>query len=197
MTFENLTNPVKIKPEVSFRTLDTVSNREIDLQKPSEDSIDIYDIAHGLSLICRFGGQITRFYSVAQHSLLVTALAPHNLKKVALLHDASEAFLGDVIKPLKALLGKSYSEIEASFEEVIFHKFGLDFGKLAEVKSYDIQAAWLEDRALRQGKPSMLEQTMKEANMIIAGSSMYYQPIIAKMEFMKAFNQLFHVNQEA
>ena len=83
------------------------------------------DVAKGLSNICRFGGQITDFYSVAQHTLLVWYLAPPHLKRAALLHDAAEAYLGDVVKPLKVLLGASYSKFEVEFERVIFDKYGV------------------------------------------------------------------------
>lgn len=196
MSFENQSKPMECKPDKGFATLKTKNNHIIDLQNPSIEVIDIEDIAHGLSLLCRFGGQIERFYSVAQHSLLVAALAPVELKREALLHDASEAFLGDVIKPLKSLLGLSYKQIEWSFEAVIFEKFGADFEKLGQVKEFDLQAYWLEDRALRKNKPEMLLATMTESDMILGGSntinSMYYQPIVAKAEFLRMFGILFN-----
>jgi uncharacterized protein len=192
MNPKNNCNPLETALEADFPTMDTVSKTVINLKNPTEDSLKIEDIASGLSLICRFGGQIPRFYSVAQHSLLVSALAPKELKREALLHDASEAFLGDVIKPLKALIGKAYSEIEDRFQTVIFNRFGADINKLKDVKEFDLKAYWLEDRALRQGKPMMLQATMTDNDMILAGSTMYYQPIVAKMEFLRAFGILFN-----
>lgn len=192
MSFENRSNLIESKPDKALHTLKTIRNNVIDLEKPANSTFDIYDIANGLSLLCRFGGQIERFYSVAQHSLLVAALAPKEIRREALLHDASEAFLGDVIKPLKALLGLSYKQIERQFEEAIFSQFDCDISKLPEVKEFDLQAYWLEDRALRKNKPAMLEQTMREADMLINGSSLYYQPIPAKLEFLRMFGILFN-----
>jgi hypothetical protein len=196
MSFENQSNPMECKPDEGLLTLTTVTQKQIVLKNPALSEFDIYDIANGLSLLCRFGGQIERFYSVAQHSILVAALAPKELKREALLHDASEAFLGDVIKPLKALLGLTYKQIERQFEEVIFSQFGLEIDKLAAVKEFDLQAYFLEDRALRKNKPEMLEAAMQDADMILASgktvSSIYYQPITAKMEFLRMFGILFN-----
>ena len=73
-------------------------------QNPCVEDIDIEDIAHGLAYTCRFNGQSTAFYSVAQHSLMVADLVADELKLEALMHDAAEAYLGDVVKPLKEAL---------------------------------------------------------------------------------------------
>ncbi|RYF85792.1 MAG: hypothetical protein EOO03_12755, partial [Chitinophagaceae bacterium] len=89
-------------------TFNTASGLAIDLNNIHSRDININDIATALSRIPRFGGHTCAFYSVAQHSVLVAALAPDYLKKEALLHDAAEAYLGDVIKPLKHILGKKY-----------------------------------------------------------------------------------------
>jgi 5'-deoxynucleotidase YfbR-like HD superfamily hydrolase len=96
--------------------------------EPRIDGIDIEDIAHGLAYQCRFNGQTAVFYSVAQHSLMVASLLPPALQKAALLHDAAEAYLGDVVKPLKRLL-PAFSRIEAGVTDLIAQAFGVDFGK--------------------------------------------------------------------
>ncbi|MDP3133715.1 MAG: phosphohydrolase, partial [Burkholderiaceae bacterium] len=80
--------------------------------EPRIDGIDIEDIAHGLAYQCRFNGQTSAFYSVAQHSLMVADLVPPALRRAALLHDAAEAYLGDMVKPLKALV-PDFGHIEA------------------------------------------------------------------------------------
>lgn len=168
-----------------------ISATEVSLLTPTEEQIKIGDIATGLSNICRFGGQVSRFYSVAQHSLLVSALAPVELKKEALLHDASEAFLGDVISPLKALLGEAYSVLEFNFQTVIFQKFGLQLEKLEAVKEFDLKALELENLFLRKNEPWRLMEALGNASMIIGGTEAIYRPLVAKMEFLRVFTELF------
>ena len=81
------------------------------LTDPRIDDVAIEDIAHGLAYECRFNGQTSAFYSVAQHSLMVLSLVPKKLQFQALLHDAAEAYLGDMVKPLKYLFPE-FSVIE-------------------------------------------------------------------------------------
>ena len=108
----------------------TYSGKKVDLLDPSPDSIDIDDIAHALSQITRFNGHHASHFSVADHSLHVLKLmrqrtAKANLLLAALMHDASEAYLGDMSTPLK-LLCPDYRAIEARFEAVIAKKYGFD-----------------------------------------------------------------------
>lgn len=127
----------------------TTTGVEVDLSEPEAHMFSIKDIAIGLSNICRFGGQLHRFYSVAQHSMLVAHLAPPHLRKAAMLHDASEAYLGDVVKPLKLLLGSVYAELE----DEMMHQIGLCFevteDELYDVKRYDKEAVEIEHYYLR------------------------------------------------
>ncbi len=129
----------------------TVSGSKINLFAPEIDSINIDDIAHHLSLICRFGGMVRDFYSVAQHSLLVSYLSPDGLELHGLLHDASEAYLGDVIKPLKNVIGKPYEEIEARFMRAISEKFSFSYHKLDAIKESDKLVLELEHQYLKLG----------------------------------------------
>jgi uncharacterized protein len=96
-------------------------------QEPRIDRIDLEDIAHGLAYQCRFNGQTRAFYSVAQHSLMVASILPPPMHRAALLHDAAEAYLGDIVKPLKRLL-PDFSRIEAGVTELIAQAFAVDFG---------------------------------------------------------------------
>src|SRR4051794_32839296 len=82
-----------------------------DLSDPSSSAFTIDDVAQGLANICRYAGHCTSFYSVAEHSLLVSETA-HGFEFEGLLHDAAEAFLGDVTGPLKQMLPE-YKRIEA------------------------------------------------------------------------------------
>ena len=107
------------------------SGTYLDLSNPQPDQFTLLDIGAGLSKICRFGGQIQRFYSVAEHSYHCFNIARGDglsldVQLAVLFHDATEAFIGDVVKPLKLMLPQ-YSEVEARIERVIAEKFGIDF----------------------------------------------------------------------
>lgn len=132
------------------------SGKKISLHAPTADMICLQDIAKGLANICRFGGQIHGFYPVASHTLTVWHLAPDHLKKAALLHDAPEAYLGDVIKPLKVILGDAYGFIEKRFERVIFGKYQVDLKDLEAIKPYDMKAVELEHSYFRTGDPELI-----------------------------------------
>jgi uncharacterized protein len=109
----------------------------------------IDDIANGLAMTCRFGGQCDRFYSVAEHSLIVSALLPRRLALWGLLHDASEAYLCDLPRPIKYLPALSgYRDLEKRVEAAIFRTFGLQGEKPSEIKTADRLALRLEARDL-------------------------------------------------
>lgn len=122
----------------------TITGTKISIHNPTVDMINVNDISHGLSRICRFGGHVNQHYSVAQHSLLVALIGPPRLMRVAILHDAAEAYIGDVIKPLKNILGTAYTDIEDRFEKVIFEKFSVNIELLPDVKPYDKIALEIE-----------------------------------------------------
>lgn len=104
---------------------------------PRPEEICIEDIAHALSLLCRYGGHCLRFYSVAEHSLHVSSLCSQENKLWALLHDAAEAYLVDIPRPIKQYLPK-YEQIENKLIVAIGDKFGLpSFDIPEEVKRVD------------------------------------------------------------
>lgn len=114
------------------------------------DNVHMEDIAHGLAYQCRFNGQTSAFYSVAQHSIMVADVVSKThpeLRLAALLHDASEAYLGDVVKPLKALL-PNYKAIERRIEEIIAEKFGVPEIFSPLIKKADMVALATEKRDL-------------------------------------------------
>lgn len=149
----------------------------IDFGNPNPDAILMADIALNLSNICRFGGGMRPFYSVAQHSCVVAAMAPKELKQVAMLHDATEAYLGDVVKPLKHIIGEKYAEIEDRFTEVIFRKYELDPADIAKVKIYDREAVAMED-GYRKGDGALCEFMMQQF-----GTSTFWEPKVAERWF--------------
>jgi len=133
-----------------------LSGRRLDLLDPTPVDIEIDDIAHGLAFVARWNGQTLGDwpYSVAEHSLLVEeifgrlAAAPARWRLAALLHDAPEYVIGDMISPVKAAVGPGYGELEARLAVAIHLRFGLpaELPKTVKqrIKRADRVSAWLE-----------------------------------------------------
>ncbi len=130
--------------KVTDPIIQTASGKTVNLAEPTVDDIDIHDIAHALGHLCRFTGHTKEFYSVAEHCVncadLVLALIPPDefatltteqkrmLQLEALLHDAAEAYIGDVSRPLKSMLN-SYKALEKIWEPIIAEAFSIRGGK--------------------------------------------------------------------
>ncbi|MDD9330486.1 MAG: HD family hydrolase [Bartonella sp.] len=138
-----------------------LSGRRLDLLNPSPFDIEIEDIAHGLARVARWNGQTKGeyAYSVAQHSLLVEQifqkLFPQSSNEeclFALLHDAPEYVIGDIISPFKAVIGKHYERVEKRIQDIIHVRFSLPVNPsqkiLKKIKQADRTAAFYEATAL-------------------------------------------------
>ena len=177
-----------------------LSGRRLDLLDPSPFDIEIEDIAHGLSRVARWNGQTSGDwpYSVAEHSVLVETLL-HRLypdlslkwRLAALLHDAAEYVIGDMITPFKAIIGPDYKSVEKRLEEAVHVRFGLPATLPANVvkriKRADRIAAYIE--ATQLAGFSILE-----ANKIFgkpkAGLDLVIEPIspnASKKAYLKRF----------
>lgn len=115
--------------EINMATMNTYTGKKIDPMNMTSEDVSIQDIAHALSLTCRGGGHVSYFFSVAQHSINCMKEAKargwsERLQLACLLHDASEAYISDIIRPVKVHLS-NYLEIEGSIMNVILERFGL------------------------------------------------------------------------
>lgn len=120
-------------------TMQTYTGRLVDLANFSHLDVRLPDISHSLSMINRFTGHTSSPYSVAQHSVYVSRLLPKNLALWGLMHDASEAYLGDVATPLKAML-PDYMALEQRVQKAIARAFGLAWPMPDAVKRADLCA---------------------------------------------------------
>lgn len=134
-----------------------LSGRRLDLLDPTPVDIEIEDIAHGLAFVARWNGQTEGdfAYSVAEHSLLVECIyrrlspkAPEKWQLAALLHDAPEYVIGDMISPVKAAVGAGYGELDMRLTAAIHIRFGLPAvlpkTVKAQIKRADKISAWME-----------------------------------------------------
>lgn len=151
-----MTGPGVLPGNTSIRTQ---SGRMMDFAAPKAFMVCIEDIAHGLAQVCRFAGQTREFYSVAEHSMLVTALATlgkpasyerEELAMACLLHDASEAYMGDIATPLKRLL-PGYRDIEARVQMAVEEAFEVQGIWVDEVRAADREALAIEAACFMPG----------------------------------------------
>lgn len=163
---------------------------ETDLDKIIQD-ISFVDIAMSLSRIPRFNGATSMFYSVAQHSVMVSDLVPDELKWTALGHDFAEAYLGDIVSPLKALI-PDYKVIERRVEEALALKFGFrtDDEAKAIVKRADLIALATEKRDLlpNSSEPwTLLEGVEPTSGLIVPlESSLARRQLVSRFHVLSA-----------
>lgn len=117
--------------------ISTAGGRQYHFAAPTPAMIHIEDIAHALSMQCRFTGHCRRFYSVAEHSVLLSHIVPREYAKIGLLHDATEAYVGDVARPLKNMLPQ-YQDVEMLAAMAIGEAFGIPFVMPRAIKDADM-----------------------------------------------------------
>jgi hypothetical protein len=172
---------VGIGPTIMLR-----SGAWFDFCAPAESAFTIEDIAHGLANICRYSGQCSSFYSVAEHSILVSDTAT-GFEFEALLHDAAEAFLGDITRPLKQMLPE-YKRIETEVERAILDRFGVASPLPPQVKQADLRVLAAEQKQIMpEGTDGWVRgQRVEPAPIIVR----HLSPEKAKRCFLARFEEL-------
>lgn len=163
--------------------------------EPKPEMVTIEDIAHALSNIGRWTGHTRHFYSVGQHSVYASLICPPEFAFDTLMHDASEAYLGDMNRPLKhfTAAGPAYQKIEEKVEEVIFKKFGVRFPLPPAVKEADTKMLYTEKAQLMNVTKATQYEARKwgadetEANIRIER----WTPRRAEKMFLKRFRELY------
>lgn len=165
--------------------MQTISGGQFWPIDPRPGDVRIEDIAHALSMMCRFGGHCARFYSVAEHSVLVSRAVPPADALWGLLHDAAEAYVADIVRPAKRFI-RGYSEVEDRIMAAICEAFGLPLDMPPEVKRAD--NAVLADEAAQIMGPAPATWTLPEppSGAVIVGLS----PAEARAAFLARFNEL-------
>lgn len=167
--------------------IQTYTGRMFYILDPQTSNICIEDIAHSLSMKCRFNGHCDKFYSVSEHSILVSKYVPSEYAMWGLLHDAAEAYLPDVPRPIKPHLTE-FKNIENNIMLAVIEKFSLNPIKQPSIVKR-IDSAILANEAKQLMKPPLVPWNLPEKplNNIIIDC---LKPSEAFQQFMDRFNQL-------
>lgn len=169
----------------------TFSGKLVDLLKPKAGDVLLDDVAHHLAMICRFGGAVAEHYSIAGHCVLVSKILEmdypddRELQFAGLLHDASEAYVGDVVSPLKHQL-PGYAPIEDRWMREIGAAFGVDYKLFDDPRVHraDDQAFGSEWRDLFLRRPPLRGAVMSPLRVVAAPAA------VAKVAFLARFGEL-------
>lgn len=156
------------------------------LLEPDKSEVSIEVIAHALSNICRFTGQCSRFYSVAEHSVHASHHVEPGFEFEALMHDTPESLIGDVSKPLKAQL-PDYQVIEARVEHSLASRFGFTVPMPAAVKKVDLQMLVTEQIQLMDNHDEWVYALGAEPLDIDLPC---WHPQLARRKFLQRYNEL-------
>ena len=171
--------------------IQTVSGRMFDFEQCVPEDIYVEDIAHALSNTCRFGGHLRDFYSVAQHSVHVAERAKN--QKLGLMHDGSEAYIHDVTRPLKKLLGYTYAHIENRIMQCVYKRYDVQFSMDDKQDLHIVDMRMLVTEAMQlhpKGIHSMWDVDVKEYPPYPL-KLVPWPPRIAKENFLMLFTSLF------
>jgi hypothetical protein len=168
--------------------IQTASGAYVSPLYPHEWTPDIGDIAHALSNLCRFTGHTRTFYSVCEHSCRVSDILPSELKLAGLLHDASEAYLGDMSRPMKhhPFFGEAYRSVERALQGRIDDLFGVK-SDAPEIHQADLVLLGTEKRDLMpRGEDWKLLEGVRPLEETIRP----WSPQFAKVAFLQRYGRL-------
>ncbi len=157
-----------------------------DFEAPETSAFTIEDIAHGLSMVCRFAGQCIRHYSVAQHSVHISNNVPPEHAYQGLMHDAAEFAVGDIVKPLKVLLPE-YTIVEKRVEAAVFQRFYVTTPLPPTIKEADIVMLATEQSQLMRNRD---DWDYTRGRSPFAFEIPTWTPEEAKSQFLARFYQL-------
>jgi len=164
---------------------------------PRPEDILVVDIAQALSMTCRYNGHVTAFYSVAEHSVILSNFVSPENALAALLHDAAEAYVGDMVRPLKQDMPQ-FKEAEDKILGMIFAKYGLDTERVDDkiVPFIPDEVHDADNRILLDEKNQLLARGSYQWHQELNGTKRLgvdvhcWSPRVAKEEFMYRFDQL-------
>ncbi|HUX55590.1 MAG TPA: hypothetical protein VMV77_01355 [Bacteroidales bacterium] len=174
--------------------IETLSGKKFYFNNPQPDQIWIVDIASGMAKICRYAGQIPRYYSVAEHVVLglnYLQSGDLNTRRAWFLHDASEAYLADVPGPVKEMLPE-YQRIESLVMSVIFNKYGVNYDEAIHKTIRFLDRMMLRNEAEVMGKHIQDWEWAKDYPKIEGFSPNYWGYEEAERQFIIAFEELFN-----
>lgn len=167
--------------------MQTYTGRAFYPMEPDPDMVDPTDIAHALGHLCRYNGHVSQFYSVAEHCVLMSyAVAPENALW-ALLHDATEAYVGDMVSPLKRSMPE-FRLAERRVSYAICHRFGISTDCPEEVKQADTRILWDERDALFG--PAPLEWGLLRGSTPLGVTIRGLSPRVAKSTYAMRLEEL-------
>ena len=170
--------------EYKGKWMETYTGKHFHFLNPKSEEVDIRDIAHHLSMLCRFTGAVKTFYSVAEHSVRVSRIVNPRSKMAALLHDAAEAYTNDMSRPLKYVMPK-IEEIESSILGFIYKVFNITGYDWDEVREADDILLMTEGRDLMTNFHSW-----KQVAEPLHGTIVPMSPMVAEAEFLSRYYTL-------
>ncbi len=172
--------------------IQTYNGKKFNFIEPDSDMIDIEDIAHALSMQCRHAGHSRYFFSIAEHSILVSSLLPTKIAIAGLLHNAAEAYITDIPTPLKDLL-PNYRWIKMQVQKTILKSFRIKLSdaehktiKLADAQVLKIETSCLIPKSCIDNCVEKLPASIESESIEINA----WKPTIAKAVFLDNFYKL-------